>query len=452
MASVPPARQAPAHAGADPPPQTAAPPPAPPVLPAPAPDAAIAHTLGIDADGSRRRRRLRWLALGAVAVLLAAGLGAWSLQRGATGTAYRTAPVERRTLVVKVSATGTLQPVNQVEVGSELSGVVRTVRADYNDRVRAGQVLAELDADKLRAQVLQAEAALLSARARVQQAEATVHETREQLERVRSLVASNISTPQDLIAAEARFARAQAEEAVARADVSRAAAALNADRINLSKSVITAPIDGIVLVRNVEPGQTVAAVFQAPVLFLLAENLARMELLVDVDEADVGKVRAGQPATFTVDAHPERSFQAQVQQVRFASQTVAGVVTYKALLEVDNAELLLRPGMTATASITVQTVPDALLVPNAALRFTPPAAQDAAASRSWLGRLVPRPPSQPPPAAKAGPVPTVWSLRDEQPVAIPVRVGATDGLFSEIVEGDLQAGQVLLVDLAGSGT
>jgi HlyD family secretion protein len=420
------------------------------------PSVELRHTLGLDRARHPARRR-RVLVLGLVGLLAVGGLGYGLLKGDAKAPLFRTAPAERRTLVVRVEATGTLQPVNQVDVGSELSGVVRAVKVDYNDRVQAGQVLAELDADRLRAQALQSEAAVKSAEARVLQAVTTLGETREQYERVRALVDKNISSQQDLISAEAKNKRAEAEQAVARADVLRASAALNADRINLAKAVIRAPIDGIVLVRNVEPGQTVAAALQAPVLFVLAENLARMELLVDVDEADVGKVRAGQAATFTVDAHPNQPFKARVKQVRFASQTVAGVVTYKALLSVDNRTLLLRPGMTATANVTVQTVPDALVVPNAALRFTPPESvrQDAKASGGsrlffWRRRAA----KEQPPPEKAGSPPAeahkhvVWALEGERPVAIPVKTGPTDGQSTQILSGDVAPGRAVLIDLA----
>jgi HlyD family secretion protein len=418
----------------------------------PAPE--IKSTLGLGAAVRKGRFTRRRVLLAALVLVLAVGVYAWYRASHVAGPQYKTAEVQRSTLVVTVSATGTLQPTNQVDVGSELSGVVRKVNVDYNDRVESGQVVAELDADRLKAQVLQSQAALESAQARLLQAVTTRDETSQQYERVRALIAKNIASQQDLLTAEAKFKRAQADEAAARADISRAKAALNADHINLDKSVIRAPISGVVLVRNVEPGQTVAAALQAPVLFVLAEDLTHMELNVDVDEADVGKVAPGQSARFTVDAHPERTFQAKVAKVHYASQTVAGVVTYKAVLQVDNSELLLRPGMTATSEVTVLTVPDALLVPNAALRFTPPVVSNGSAeSGSWM-RVLFRPRRRPPapqPAAAATPGNgghhTVWTLRNGQPAAIQLRTGAANALFTEVREGDLRPGEALLVDV-----
>jgi HlyD family secretion protein len=237
--------------------------------------------------------------------------------------------------------------------------------------------------------------------------------------------------------------------------VAQAQAQLDSDRRTLEKAVIRAPIDGIVLERKVEPGQTVAASLQTPVLFTLAENLAQMELHVDVDEADVGRVVAGQEAEFTVDAYPERTFPATIEQVRFAPQTAEGVVTYETLLSVDNSELLLRPGMTATAEVLVEHLSDVLLVPNAALRFTPPKAVGVSRSGGGglVGMLLPRRPREEKRAVdtgKAGLGARVWVLRDGEPQAIQVKTGVTNGLVTQIVEGPLEPGTEVLIDaLAG---
>ena len=229
---------------------------------------------------------------------------------------------------------------------------------------------------------------------------------------------------------------------------------MNAIDTDLSKADIRSPIVGVVLERKVETGQTVAASFQAPVLFIIAEDLRRMELQVDVDEADVSRVAVGQDATFTVDAYPSRRFPAKVKEVRFASKTVEGVVTYGVVLTVDNAELLLRPGMTATADVTVETIENALLVPNAAFRFTPPNYRAAAAGRGGLvGMLLPRFRRSPSPAGPnaskepGGKAQRVWTLRDAQPVPIRVVVGSTDGSRTVVVKGDLEEGVPLLIDV-----
>ncbi|MGR8936138.1 MAG: efflux RND transporter periplasmic adaptor subunit, partial [Gammaproteobacteria bacterium] len=309
--------------------------------------------------------------------------------------AYETQAVRRGDLSVTVSATGTLAPLKEVEVGIEVSGTIKTVDADYNDHVKIGQVLARLDTTRLEAQALQSRAALASANAKVQQIKATVKEAEVQLAKllnVLQLSGGKVPSQYDLDAAKATLARARADEAAAKAAVEQAQGTLNVNLTDLAKAIVKSPINGIVLKRSVEPGQTVASQFQAPVLFTLAEDLTKMELQVDVDEADVGMVKPGQHARFTVDAYPERSFPAEITQVRYGSETVDGVVTYKTVLQVDNSSLSLRPGMTATALITVDEKQDVLLVPNSVLRFTPPAEAPQKTGGGFLRALLPRPP------------------------------------------------------------
>jgi len=355
-----------------------------------------------------------------------------------------------------------------VVVGSELSGNVERVEVDYNSRVKVGQALARLDTSKLKAQVLQAKAALESAEAKVLQAGATVKESRnnlERLQRVRELSNGKVPSQNDLEAAEAALDRALANEAGAKADVSQAQANLQTKETDLGKAVIRSPINGIVLARNVDPGQTVAASLQAPVLFTLAEDLRQMELHVDVDEADVGQVQEGQEARFTVDAYPNRAFAARITQVRYGAKTASGVVTYETVLSLDNSDLSLRPGMTATADITVKKVQNAIVVPNAALRFTPPQVKEKSVSPNQgqgglVGSLFPHPPRRPAssmqrPGAKGGggmrKQQRVWTLTNGQPLAIPVRTGATDGVITEITGGEVSPGMALVVDSVGGG-
>jgi len=262
------------------------------------------------------------------------------------------------------------------------------------------------------------------------------------------LLSKGLSSQENLDIAEAAFKRAEASRAIAAAQVIQAEAVLDAEQTALSKAVIRSPIDGIVLKRSIEPGQTVAASFQAPVLFTLAEDLTKMELHVDIDEADVGQVRVGQSASFTVDAYPDRRFPGKILKVYNAPQVVQDVVTYEAILAVDNSALLLRPGMTATADIIVKRVEDALLVPNAALRFTPPAQGD---SRGSNRPLLPGPPLPEKDLSRAI-VPgqaqqRVWTLEAGRPVMVPLTIGVTDGRMTEVVEGDLAAGMPLLVDV-----
>ena len=410
----------------------------------------IAATLGL--GSTQRRRRRRYLISAAALVILVLAVGAY-LWLGAEGDAvqYRTAAVTRGDLTVTVTATGALQPLNQVEVGTEVSGTIATVEVDYNDRVDAGQVLARLDTARLEAQVEQSTAALEMARAQLLEAQANVAETRSQLTRLqRGLKLSPSATSeQDLEAAEAAFKRAQAAETRARAQIREAEARLRMDQTNLDKAVIRAPIDGIVLERKVEPGQTVAASLQTPVLFTLAENLTQMELQVDVDEADVGQVQEGQSAVFTVDAYPEREFPAEITQVRFAPQAEAGVVSYQTILTVDNSDLSLRPGMTATANVEVRAIEDALLVPNTALRFTPPVTEQAE-SRGLVGAMLPSPPRRNHAQRQNGAAKQVWVLRDGEPVAVPVETGPSDGRHTVIEGGELTADSRVIVETVSS--
>jgi HlyD family secretion protein len=411
--------------------------------------------LELDDSAAARRaqiRRAAWIAGGVLALLFAA----WWIFGGDDGAlTYTTQPTQIGDLTVTVTATGTLQPTNQVDVGSELSGTIRSVAVDFNDSVTVGEVLAKLDTTRLDAQVLQSKAALDAAQARLGQTQATVVESDAQLarlERVREISGGKVPSQQELDAANAIALRARSEVASARAAIAQAKATLDTQETDLGKAEIRSPIDGIVLLRAAEPGQTVAASLQAPILFTLAQDLTRMELHVSVDEADVGQVSEGQEATFTVDAWPDRTFTARVAQVRFGSTITegVGVVTYETILEVDNAERLLRPGMTATAEITVKKVAQALLVPNAALRFKPPA-EAAGSSGGLLRAFIPgrpgrgaRRPSDD--GTKSAREESVYLLDDGVPKAVTVEVGASDGGFTEVTPGTLEPGTELIVD------
>jgi HlyD family secretion protein len=405
------------------------------------------------APSLRRRWGRRWvkvgviLALGAVlavAIVLIYANGNQSPMR------YVTEPVVRGDLNIIVTATGSLQPTNQVDVSSELSGTVRRVHVDYNSRVNAGQPLAELDTDKLTATVENSRAKLEAAKAKLKVAEVTAWETERDYHRKQELVERRISSERDAEVAQALYRRAVASLESARAEVAVAEAELRLNETNLSKAVIYSPINGVVLKRNIDPGQTVASTLQAPVLFSIAEDLTAMEVQVDVDEADVGRVKVGQSAIFTVDAYPERKFPATIRELYFASEVVQGVVTYKALLTVDNSDLSLRPGMTATAQISVQEVKDVVLVPNAALRFSPPPDDDTKQQTSLLRRILPGPPRFRAASQKedTGAARSVWVIRDGAPVAAPVTVGATDGRRTEIVSGEIEPDQAVIVDSA----
>jgi len=419
----------------------------------------VAKTLGVDQNRPLTSRLKPYLFWAAAVLLAVVGLLLIVNKRSSGNQVnYQTQDVTRGNLTVVVSATGTLQPTNQVEVGSEISGTLKTVEVDYNAKVKRGQVLARIDTAKQEAQVKQTVASLEAARARVLQAQATVLEAKSKLARlvqVQEASGGKVPSKTELDSARAIMDRAVADEANATAAVTQAAASLEVQRIDLSKSVIRSPINGIVLKRAAEPGQTVAASLQTPVLFTLAEDLTQMELQVNVDEADVGKVQPDQSASFTVSAYPDRTFPARVSQVRFGSQTVAGVVTYTTVLKVDNAELLLRPGMTGTANVIVQKIENALLVPNTALRFVPPAApvKKGSDGGSLVSKIMPRPPRSAPRAEQndKDKQSHVWILKDTALVKVPLATGMTNGVLTEVRGDGLKAGMKVVVDVVEAG-
>jgi HlyD family secretion protein len=403
------------------------------------------------ASGRKSGRRRRLLAIGAVVVVVLAGSAVWLTSgSGGPSIAYTTQPVTQGDLTVTVTATGTVQPTNEVAISSELSGTVQSVLADYNDTVKKGEVLAKLDTDTLNANLALAQATLAARRADVAQAQATVAETDIALKRAGDLVARNVSSQSTLDSAKADSQRAQAALASAEANQKIAAANLSIAETNLAKAEIVSPIDGVVLSRDVEPGQIVASSLSAPTLFTLAEDLRNMQLEVGIDEADMGQVKHGDTASFTVEAYPGKSFPAEIAQVRYSPETVEGVVTYTAVLTVDNAGLLHRPGMTATTDITVETVKDAIQVPNAALRWSPPVeAARGGTNRGagLLGLLLPRGPGRgAPPGGAAAPNgrAKVWVLRDGEPVAVPVMVGSSDGVHTAVT-GNLTVNDRVIV-------
>ena len=414
------------------------PPPTNPVA-TPSPDLAAILT-----RAGRKRRRWPWL-LGLV-LALAAGTGWWwQGQAASPAVSYTTEPASIGSLNVTVTATGSVQPTTQVDVSSELSGTLASVEVDFNDPVTVGQVLARLDDTKVKAQQTNAEAQLAGARARLTQAEASAVEAEANLSQQQELDRRGVSARQALGSVQAAAARAAAAVDIARADLTLAEANLELVRADAEKTVLRSPVNGIVLNRAVEAGQIVASSLNTPVLFTLAEDLTRMELRVDVDEADIGRVGVGQKAVFTVDAHPDRSFPAVITQVRQAPEETDSIVTYKAILSVDNPEGLLRPGMTATAVITVSERTDALLVPNAALRYAPPVADTRSSSgRGLIGFIMPRGPRGGDQGTGTGR--SVWVLQGGAPVEVPVTVTDSDGTHSAVTSDTLAEGDAVITD------
>jgi HlyD family secretion protein len=404
--------------------------------------------------GKHRRKIPLWARIGVVAIVGLLALWFFFLRGDqGGGLSYQTEPVRRGDLSVTVSATGTVEPTNLVEISSELSGTLASVEVDYNDTVEVGQVLARLDTTKLEAQYAVQEASLVAAEARVEQAQATLHETFDKYETARQLYERGVGTHQAFITARANQERAEAELQIADADRALAFAQLDLYGADLQKAVIHAPIKGVVLERNADAGQIVASSLSAPVLFTIAEDLASMELQVDIDEADIGRVAIGNSATFTVDAYDDEIFPAEISQVRYAPEEIDGVVNYKAILVIDNSSLRLRPGMTATADIVVAELSDVLMVPNAALRFAPPRVAESGGGDSsgsgLLGLIMPDRPGREAGMGEAAQK-TLWLLRAGQAVEIPVTLGQSDGRFTAVLDGALAEGDLVITDQTGA--
>ena len=367
---------------------------------------------------------------------------------------YATEVLKRGDISLTITATGNLFPTNEVIVGSELSGTTLEVYVDFNDRVTKGEALVKLDTTKLGQQTDISRAAVKSAQAQVTQAEATVTESAAALARQQELLrisVGKVPAKLDIDTAVAEADRARANLVSAQAAVGEAQAQVLINETDLAKAIIKSPIDGVVLTRSIEPGQTVAASFTSPQLFIIAEKLERMKLEVAIAEADIGRVTKGQKSSFTVDAWPDRIYTAVVSVVAYGSAVTENVVTYEADLEVANDDLSLRPGMTATADILVAESKNVFLVPTVALRFTPasPAsAASGAAKKSFVQSLIPMPSrarNRPEDAGKPAVASAhIWVLRDGKPVSLPVKLGLSDGRNTEVAGEDLTEGLLVI--------
>ncbi|MEI6195544.1 MAG: efflux RND transporter periplasmic adaptor subunit [Verrucomicrobiota bacterium] len=392
-----------------------------------------------------------------VFIVLALGGGAWfwwsRIEKAKNQVApYVTETLKRGDISLTITATGNLAPTTQVIVGGELSGTTLEVYVDFNDRVKLGTPMAKLDTSKLAQQTEISRATLNAAQAGVAQAEATVKETAAALNRQRELSQAKLVSTADYEVTIATAGRADADLLSAQAVVGEAEAQVRINEYDLSKAIIKSPIDGIVLTRSIEPGQTVAASFTAPQLFVIAEKLERMKLNVAIAEADIGRVAAGQKSTFTVDAWPDRSYTAKVSKVSYGSAVTDNVVTYLAELEVSNDDLSLRPGMTATADIRVAESTNVFLVPTAALRFVPASTNAAptATKKSFVQSLIPMPtrnskrPTDTDTAVKSAGA-HIWILRDGHAESIAVQLGLNDGRNTEVSGTGLTEGMLIIL-------
>lgn len=437
-------------------------------------DAEVLHRI---TSGSRKKPAWRRWAPAVLAVLAVAGGGTWYATRKPKRVAprFETVKIERADLVQTVTATGVLNPLDSVQVGGEVTGRVIKLGVDVNDRVTEGQLLAEIDPETLDARVSQSKASLASARASYASARATAKDAEAKVKRARDLQRRGLVSDQDLETAETTYAKAKAGMGTSAAQVTVAQADLTSAETQRRKAVLKAPIAGVVLARSVEVGQTITAGFQTPVLFTLARDLTRLQLQVSVNEADVSAVREGEHATFDVDAYPKREFSAEVVKLHNMPNSTTGVVTYLAVLSVDNQDLALRPGMTATASIIASERRGVLVVPNAALRFEPPARGSASASTSRAGAGLPIPGlggggpggmgmgrggggrSRGSSAAAAAPSAgvaaapredAIYVLEGDRPKRVEVVTGATDGRRTEVSAPELSEGALVVIDQA----
>lgn len=397
-------------------------------------------------------RRPRLIAAGVV-LLAAAAAAAWwySARADRAAPAYRFAKVERGPIVASVSATGTVNPVTTVQVGTQVSGQIKELFVDFNSPVRRGQLLARIDPQTFEYRVRQAQADAEAARSALARAQVAAINAQRDLARTQELVARNFVSPADLDRAQSQFDLAQAEVRTAQATVAQREAQLAAAKVDLARTEIRAPVDGVVIKRSVDVGQTVAASLQAPELFVIARDLRDMQVETSIDEADIGRIRIGQRATFTVDAFPGRTFSGEVKQIRKAAQTVQNVVTFTVLVTADNAAGELMPGMTANVRIVTDTRESVLKVANAALRFRPPGAGPAAAdagkgeakggsAAGFGGR------------ASGGTRGRIWVLENGKPKAIEVRTGLTDGSATEVSGPGVVEGLEVLVGQQGGAS
>ena len=413
------------------------------------------------------REQKRWWMWGLAAVALIAAVLTWRTIAKPAAPAYGTARVTRGNIAKTISATGKVQALRTVDVGTQASGTISELYVDYNSQVKKGQVIARLDPSQLQSQLTQATANMTGAQASVQTAQASalssdaavaaaqanvdrlqsvVDDAQQNLDRTKELVAAGVSPRKDLDTAQTTLsqaiaqkqqgiaqlnqARAQAQSAKsqisqARAQVAQAGAAVQLASVNMQHTIITAPIDGVIVARNVDVGQTVAASLQAPTLFLIANDLTHMQVLADIDEADVGQLQPNGKVTFTVDAYPTETFSGTIAQIRLAPQNVQNVVTYTAVINVENPDLKLKPGMTANVTATVSEQRNILTVPSAALRFRPENMPATGRTRPGSG--------------------TLYRINSQQLDPVQVRTGLSDGVATQIVSGDVKEGDAVAV-------
>ncbi len=354
---------------------------------------------------------------------------------------FKTEKVAKGDLTTVVTATGTVNAVTTVLVGTQVSGTIKTLYADFNSHVKKGQIIAQIDPALFQAQVEQARANVVTSKANLAKSEVSVVDTKRTLERNRELFAKNLIARSDLDTAETNYDSAVAQVKANKALVEQAAAALSTAETNLAYTRILSPVDGVVVSRNVDVGQTVAASFQTPTLFTIAQDLTKMQIDSSVAEADVGRIKLGQEVDFTVDAYPDTTFKGKVWQIRIAPITVQNVVTYDVVILIDNQQMRLMPGMTANVTVIVDAKKDVIKIPNAALRFRP--ADRTKVGTTGMTKGVPGAKVRGGGAEKG---PAVWIIDNGKPKRVGVKTGISDGTYTELVSGELKEGQEVIVE------
>jgi HlyD family secretion protein len=408
--------------------------------------------------------KLKKLVFTVILLLLVGGAGFayWRMGNSTKELPYLTVPASKGNIRQVVSSTGTLQAVTTVIVGSQVSGTIAKLGADFNTKVSKGQVVAQLDQSKFSARVEETRANLLAAQASMAKSKVAVEDAERTLKRSKELKQRELVPQSELDAAQTAYDAAKSQLNVSQAQVGQAQAAMNQAAIDLGYTVIRSPVDGMVISRNVDVGQTVAASLSAPTLFTIANDLTKMEVHTNVDEADVGNVSEGQEVTFTVDAHPQRRFRGKVHQVRNAPQIIQNVVTYNAVVRINNKELLLKPGMTANVQFLVSEKEDVLTVPNMALRFRPPEDKNEAQDllRQEQGRAAPRVGQRRTSRGGGGGggegrrvrQVKIYVVKNGTAQPVDVQAGITDGSKTEVIAGALNENDAVIIGMSSSAT
>jgi len=367
----------------------------------------------------KKKKLLIILAIAVMAVLA----GIIIVFSGSKKIKFKTAKIQKGEITQTVRATGNVNPVTTIIVGTRVSGTIVALYADYNSRIKKGQLIAQIDPTPFENELKHSEAELLNAKATLFKAEVTLKDAERTLKRKQELFKRDLIARSELDDAETAYNTARAQYEIALAQVKKAEAGLRQAKTNLGYTRIFSPVDGVVIAKNVEVGQTVAASFQTPTLFTIAPDLTKMQVDTNVDEADISKIKKGMEVNFTVDAYPDKKFKGIVSQIRLSPTVIQNVVTYNVVISVDNSHLLLKPGMTANVTFVVNSKENVIKIPNSALRFKMP---------------------DTPPSKQQG----VWVIRGGKSVRVNVKTGISDGEWTELIEGDLKEGEEVIIEIA----